>query len=125
MSIEQIMLFIGTFLGGGGFAAAITGWVARSNAKTTATNEAKRDVSSAWDAIVENLQLQINTQTTNFTQQLTALHTEVSSLKIRQGELEERLGYKERLVLKAIAHIGKLEAHIPQEKIIPRPEGLE
>lgn len=112
-------------LGGGGIAAVLTVFVNRKLGIKTHENEAKRDLNVTWDAIVENLQGQINTQSANFTEQVKLLYAEIQGLKTRQEELQGELGKKERLVLRAISHIGKLESLVPPEKQIPRPEGLE
>lgn len=112
-------------LGGGGLAALLGVFVTRKLGIKTSENEANRDMNSTWDAIVENLQSQIDTQTKNFTDQIKELHAEVASLKTGHRELEEALGRKERLILKAIAHINRLEALILPNDPPKRPEGLE
>lgn len=118
MPIEQILLWvagvIGSLLGGGGIWAGV---VALSNRKIgikTTENEANKNIATTWDSIVENLQ-----------GQLTFLAGEVAELKKGQRELQEQLGAKERLLLRAIAHIGILELLIPENMRIKRPEGLE
>ena len=129
MTSEQILQYIGlaagVIFGGGGIAALLGVFVTRKLGIKTGENEANRDLNSTWDAIVENLQGQINTQSASFTEQLKALHAELKEVKTRQGELENTLGIKERLLLKAILHIGRLELLIPPNPVPDRPEGLE
>lgn len=129
MTNEQILQWVlavaGVLFGGGGIAALAGVFVTRKLGVKTSENEANRDLNSTWDAIVENLQGQINTQSANFTEQVKLLYGEIQSLKNRQSELEDKLGAKERLVLKAIAHIIRLEAMIPPKPVPNRPEGLE
>jgi predicted nuclease with TOPRIM domain len=115
----------GLIFGGGGIAAIYGVVVTRKLGIKTGENEANRDLNSTWDAIVENLQGQINTQTANFTEQVKGLHAEITGLKNRQTVLEDTLNMKERLLLKAIAHMYKLEMLIPDEQIPARPEGLD
>jgi hypothetical protein len=126
---EQILqvcgLIGGVVFGGGGIAALYGVYVTRKLGIKTGENEANRDLNSTWDAIVDNLQGQINTQSANFTEQMKVLHQEVSSLKARLTEQENALGAKERLLLKAILHIGRLELLVPPNPVPPRPEGLE
>lgn len=129
MTNEQILQWVlavaGVLFGGGGIAALAGVFVTRKLGVKTSENEANRDLNSTWDAIVENLQGQINTQSASFTNQVQLLYGKISSLETRQGELEEKLGAKERLILKAIAHIIRLEALIPPKPVPQRPEGLE
>jgi predicted nuclease with TOPRIM domain len=115
----------GIVFGGGGIAALYGVYVTRKLGIKTGENEANRDLNSTWDAIVENLQGQINTQSANFTEQVKELHQEVNSLKTRLSEQENALGIKERLLLRAILHIGRLELLVPPKPVPPRPEGLE
>lgn len=129
MTNEQILQWVlaiaGVIFGGGGIAALAGVFVTRKLGVKTSENEANRDLNNTWDGIVENLQGQINTQSANFTEQVKLLYGEIQSLKNRQSELEDKLGAKERLVLKAIAHIIRLEAMIPPKPVPNRPEGLE
>lgn len=118
MTGEQIIQFAGVaagvIFGGGGLAALLGVFVTRKLGIKTSENEANRDINHTWDAIVENLQGQIN-----------ALVAEVGELRRGQGDLANQLSVKERLLLRAILHIGKLELLVPVNKRIPRPEGLE
>lgn len=131
MTTEQIVQIaiaaIAALLGGGGIAALFGVLVTRKLGIRTTENEAKRDMNNTWDAIVENLQNQINTQSANFTEQIKELHREIGELKTGYREIETQLGIKERLVLKAISHINRLEAIIISlgGKPASRPEGLE
>lgn len=129
MTGEQILQFTGiaagVIFGGGGLAALLGVFVTRKLGIKTTENEANRDINHTWDAIVENLQGQINTQSEAFTNQLREVHAELKDVKNRLTEQEEKLGVKERLLLKAILHIGKLELLVPPAKQLPRPEGLE
>lgn len=129
MTSEQILQFTGlaagVIFGGGGLAALLGVFVTRKLGIKTGENEANRDLNSTWDAIVENLQGQINSQSAAFTEQLKAVHQELKEVKTRQGELENTLGIKERLLLKAILHIGRLELLVPPNPVPARPEGLE
>lgn len=118
MTGEQILQFTGiaagVIFGGGGLAALLGVFVTRKLGIKTSENEANRDLNSTWDAIVENLQSQI-----------TALVGEVSELRKGQNEMTAALSVKERLLLKAILHIGRLELLVPPNPVPPRPEGLE
>jgi hypothetical protein len=51
----------------------------------------------------------------------------MKQMKQRQVDLENNLNIKERIILKAIAHMIRLDALIEQlgGKPLPRPEGLE
>ena len=129
MTGEQLLqlggIAAGVIFGGGGLAALIGVFVTRKLGIKTGENEANRDLNSTWDAIVENLQGQINSQSAAFTAQVEALYKELREVKTRQGELENTLGVKERLLLKAILHIGRLELLVPPNPVPQRPEGLE
>lgn len=129
MTGEQILQFTGiaagVIFGGGGLAALLGVFVTRKLGIKTGENEANRDLNSTWDAIVENLQAQINTQSANFTEQVKVLHGEIIELKKGQAEMTAALNVKERLLLKAILHIGRLELLVPPNPVPPRPEGLE
>lgn len=120
MPIEQwlppTLTVIGLISGGGGLAAILGVIVTRKLGIKANQNEANRDLNTTWDAIVENLQAQ-----------LTAQGTDIKALKDKTEDLEARLGVKERLVLKAIAYINRLEAQIIKlgGEIPVRPEGLE
>jgi hypothetical protein len=126
MTTEQLLIGILTVVFGGGGLAGIFGvFVTRKLGIKTHENEANRDMNTTWDAIVENLQGQIDQQSTLFTNQIKELHAEISTLKTGYRELEALLGLKERIILKAIAFINKLEALIPEEKRPARPTELE
>lgn len=129
MTSEQILQIIGigagVIFGGGGLAALIGVFVTRKLGIKTGENEANRDLNSTWDAIVENLQGQINSQSENFKNELSRQNGEIVELRRGQVELTLALGTKERLVLRAIAHIGRLELLVPPNPVPPRPEGLE
>lgn len=129
MTGEQILQFAGiaagVIFGGGGLAALLGVFVTRKLGIKTGENEANRDLNSTWDAIVENLQSQINTQSANFTEQVKLLHVEITELKKGQADMSAALNIKERLLLKAILHIGRLELLVPPNTVPPRPEGLE
>lgn len=129
MTGEQVLQYIGiaagVIFGGGGLAALLGVFVTRKLGIKTGENEANRDLNNTWDAIVENLQGQINTQSANFTEQVKLLHGEIGDLKRGQSEMSAALSVKERLLLKAILHIGRLELLAPPNPVPPRPEGLE
>lgn len=131
MTIEQwlppVLTIAGVVFGGGGLAALYGVFVTRKLGIKTNQNEANRDLNTTWDSIVENLQSQINSQSANFKEELIRLNGEMKEMKKRQTELEDNLSMKERLILKAIAHIYRLEAMILTlgGKPINRPEGLE
>lgn len=129
MTGEQILQIVGAIagvvFGGGGLAAILGVFVTRKLGIKTGENEANRDLNNTWDAIVENLQGQINTQSEAFTNQLKEVHAELREVKNRLSEQETALGIKERLLLKAILHIGRLELMIHPNPVPQRPEGLE
>jgi hypothetical protein len=131
MAIEQwlppVLAVVGTICGGGGLAALYSAWSNRKLGLKTNQTEANRDLNSTWDSIVENLQNQINSQSAAFEKELTRITTEMKEMKQRQADLENNLNLKERLILKAIAHLIRLEAMIEQlgGKAPDRPEGLE
>ena len=129
MTSEQILqyagLVAGVIFGGGGVAALLGVFVTRKLGIKTGENEANRDLNSTWDAIVENLQGQINSQSAAFTEQLRVAFGEIAELKRGQTEMSAALNVKERLLLKAILHIGRLELLVPPNPVPARPEGLE
>lgn len=129
MPIEQwlppVLSVAAVIFGGGGIAALYGVYVTRKLGIKTNQNEANRDLNTTWDSIVENLQNQINSQSENFKQELIRLNEEMKQMKQRQVDLETNLNVKERLILKAIAHIIRLESLIAPKPIPPRPEGLE
>jgi CHASE3 domain sensor protein len=131
MPVEQwlppVLSVAGVLFGGGGLAALYGVYVNRKLGIKTNQNEANRDLNTTWDSIVENLQAQINSQTENFRNELSRVNEELKEMKKRQGELEEAVNAKERMILRAIAHIIILEALIVAlgGTKPPRPEGLE
>lgn len=128
LTTEQFVIALVTVVfGGGGIAGLLGVWVTRKLGIKTTENEANRDLNTTWDQMVEHLQNQIDTQTKNFTEQIKELHGEISTLKTGYRELEALLGVKERLLLKGISHMNKLDALIVKlgGEPIPRPEGLE
>lgn len=131
MTIEQwlppVLTIAGVVFGGGGLAALYGVFVTRKLGIKTNQNEANRDLNTTWDSIVENLQSQINSQSASFKEELVRLNGEMKEMKKRQTELEDNLSIKERIILRAIAHIYRLEAMILTlgGKPINRPEGLE
>lgn len=131
MPIEQwlppVLTIAGILFGGGGLAALYGVFVTRKLGIKTNQNEANRDLNTTWDSIVENLQGQINSQSENFKAELIRLNGEMKDMKQRQIDLENNLNIKERVILKAIAHMIRLDALIEQLGGTPlkRPEGLE
>lgn len=126
MTTEQLIIgLITLILGGGGLASLVGVFVTRKLGIKTNQNEANRDLNTTWDSIVESLQTQINSQSASFKLELERLGGELGEMKKRQLELEGSLNMKERIVLKALAHIIRLEAIILPNPIPPRPEGLE
>lgn len=129
MSIDQwlppVLSVAAVLFGGGGLAALYGVYVTRKLGIKTNQNEANRDLNTTWDSIVENLQNQINSQSASFKEELVRLNEEMKQMKQRQVDLEHNLNVKERLILRAIAHIIRLEALIPPKPVPPRPEGLE
>lgn len=129
MPIEQILTWaagvLAVILGGGGVAALIVAFANRKIGLRTTENDANKTINTTWEAIVADLQGQIAAGREEFKQQLVALNQRVDTL---QGALEERgreLHAKDRLLLVAIGHIGKLELMIPPKPIPDRPEGLQ
>jgi len=126
MPIDQLIITLTTILlGGGTIGVIIKAAVNRRIGINVTANEKARDTNTAWDSIVENLQAQITLQANNFTNQVAFLTNEIAGLKKKQEDLEQRLNLKDRLLLKAIAHIGILEALVPPKPVPARPEGLE
>lgn len=131
MSVDQwlppVLAIAGAIFGGGGLAAIYGVYVTRKLGLKTNQNEANRDLNTTWDSIVENLQNQINSQSAAFKEELGRITTEMKEMKQRQADLENNLNIKERIILKAIAHIIRLEALIEHlgGTPHPRPEGLE
>lgn len=131
MTVEQwlppVLAIAGVIFGGGGLAALYGVYVTRKLGLKTNQNEANRDLNTTWDSIVENLQSQINSQSAAFKEELIRVNEKVLRMEARQTELEHTLNIKERVILKAISHIIRLEALIEHlgGKPHPRPEGLE
>lgn len=121
------MAVAGVVFGGGGIAALYGVYVTRKLGLKTNQNEANRDLNTTWDSIVENLQSQINSQSAAFKEELIRVNEKVLRMEARQTELEHTLNIKERVILKAISHIIRLEALIEHlgGTPHPRPEGLE
>lgn len=118
MPIDQILLWVAgiltTLLGGGGVWAGVTALANRRIGLKTTENDANKTINTTWDSIVDNLQGQLN-----------FLSKEIADLKTGQKELQAQLGAKERLLLRAIGHIIRLELLVPPNPVPPRPEGLE
>jgi len=129
MPIEQIIVLCfqigGLILGGGVVGVIVKAWIDNIIAKRTSKNEAARDTTTAWGEIVESLQLQITTQTNNFTEQMTFVTGEVKVLKEKVETLQTELTLRDRIILKAIAHIGLLESLVPPKPVPQRPEELQ
>jgi hypothetical protein len=129
MPVDQIVVLClqisGILFGGGVLGVIVKAWLDNRSQKRTSENEAKRDINSAWDTIVENLQAQITTQTDNFTAQMTFITGKVKTLEEKVEELQIELTHKDRVILKAIAHIGILEALVPPKPVPARPEELQ
>jgi len=115
VQVGQVVGLIAAALGAcGGIWAGVTAFSNRKIGLRTTENEANKNINTTWDSIVDGLQ-----------NQLTFLAGEVKALKEGQEELTKQLGIKERLLLKAIGHIIRLELLIPPNPVPPRPEGLE
>jgi hypothetical protein len=129
ITAEQLLTWgggiIGTLLGGGGIWAGVTALSNRKIGLKTTENEANKTINTTWEAIVDDLQTQIAAGRQEFATQLIAINAKVDLLQARLEERDKELHAKDRLLLKAIGHIGKLEPLVPEEKQIPRPEGLE
>lgn len=129
MPIEQIVIVclqvLGILLGGGVLGVWIKAIYDTRTAKYSSKNEAARDVNNAWDTIVDSLQQQITTQTANFTEQMQFVTGEVKELKTKVEKLQTELTLRDRIILKAIAHIGILEALVPPKPVPERPKELQ
>ena len=129
MTIEQMLPTLltgaGIVFGGGGIAAIIGVFVTRRLGLKTNENEANKVINVTWEAIVDDLQGQIQAGREEFTRQITALGDKLGALEERVQRQDHELGIERRLVLKAIAHIIRLEALVPPKPIPNRPEGLE
>lgn len=128
MTLEQFLNIAGligaALLGGGGLAALIVALSNRKIGLKTTENEANKTINVTWESIVDDLQGQIKDGRAEFTQQLTALHEKVDKLQARLLERDAELYLKDRLLLAAIGHIGRLELLIPPP-VPERPEGLK
>lgn len=129
MSAEQIIQWavsIGaTLLTGGGIWAGVTALSNRKIGLKTTEIEANKLINTTWEAMVDDLQTQIKDGRTEFGQQLTALNNKVDRLETRLQEKDAELRVKDRLLLIAIGHIGRLELMIPPKPVPDRPEGLQ
>jgi pyruvate/2-oxoglutarate dehydrogenase complex dihydrolipoamide dehydrogenase (E3) component len=110
--------------GGGGIVALVTALSNRKVGVKTTENEANKTINITWEAIVDDLQTQIKDGREEFKQQLTNLNTKVDRLQTSLEERDQMLHAKDRLLLIAIGHIGKLELLIPPNPVPDRPEGL-
>lgn len=128
MPIEQVIqiaLQVGALaLGGGVLGVVVKAMIDNKIAKRTSENEAKRDATTAWGEIVESLQAQITSQTSNFTEQMTVVSGKLKVVEQKVEELQMQITLKDRTILKAIGHIGKLEVLIVGP-IPERPEELK
>lgn len=129
MTTEQILTWVGGAMalvfGGGGIWAGVTAFANRKIGIRTTEIEATRDMNTTWDSIVENLQKQITEQSTNFKSELERISVEMKEMRLEQAELKAGINSRDRLILKAIAHIIRLEALVPPKPVPDRPDGLE
>lgn len=129
MTTEQILTWVGGAMalvfGGGGIWAGVTAFANRKIGIRTTENEAARDMNTTWDSIVENLQKQITDSEASFKSELERFRGELRELRQEQAELKAGINSRDRLILKAIAHIIKLEAIAAPKPLPDRPEGLE
>lgn len=125
--IGQILSWVGgigaLLLGGGGIAALIVAFANRRIGLRTTENDANKTINTTWEAIVDDLQGQIVAGREEFKQQLVALNQRVDTLQKALEERDKELHAKDRLLLVAIGHIGKLELLVPPP-VPERPEGL-
>lgn len=129
MSPEQILMWgagvLATLLGGGGIWAGVTALSNRKIGLKTTENEANKTINVTWEAIVDDLQTQIAAGRVEFTQQLTTLNAKVDRLQASLEDRDKQIFAKDRLLLVAIGHIGKLELLVPPHPVPDRPEGLQ
>lgn len=129
MNSDELLKIVGitaaTVFGGGGLAALLTVFVNRKLGIKTNENEANKVINTTWEAIVDDLQTQIKDGRTEFTAQLTRIGDKLTKLEERVQKQDEELHFKDRLLLKAIGHITKLEGLVPPNPVPDRPEGLE
>lgn len=127
--VEQIVGWVAgigaALLGGGGVAALIVAFANRKIGLRTTENDANKTINTTWEAIVADLQGQIVAGREDFAKQLTAITTRVDKLQAALEERDQQLHAKDRLLLIAIGHIGKLELLIPPTPVPERPEGLK
>lgn len=128
MTAEQILPWVGgvlaTLLGGGGIWAGVTAFANRKIGLKTTENEANKTINTTWESIVDDLQGQIKDGRDEFTKQLTILTERVDKLQERLQAQDVELHAKDRLILVAIGHIGRLELLVPPNPVPDRPEGL-
>lgn len=115
-TIQGVMMIVGGLFGAGGIAAIIGHLVTRNIGLKTNENDANKVINTTWEAIVNDLQ-----------DQMKHLAGKVENLETGQKELQERLGLKERLLLRAIGHMNRQDVAIERLGGTPhtRPEGLE
>jgi hypothetical protein len=128
ISAEQLLQwgagFVALLLGGGGIWAGVTAFSNRKIGLKTTEIEANKTINTTWEAIVDDLQGQIKEGREEFKQQLTALNAKVDRLQVGLEERDKQIFAKDRLLLIAIGHIGKLELLVPPNPVPERPEGL-
>ena len=126
---EQILMWgagiLATLLGGGGIWAGVTALSNRKIGLKTTENEANKTINTTWEAIVDDLQGQIAAGRAEFKEQLVTLNQKVDRLSASLEERDKQIYAKDRLLLIAIGHIGKLELLVPPNPVPDRPEGLK
>lgn len=129
LTAEQILTWgagiIATLLGGGGIWAGVTALSNRKIGLKTTENEANKTINTTWEAIVDDLQGQIAAGRSEFKEQLIALNQKVDKLSASLEERDKQIYAKDRLILLAIGHIGRLELLVPPNPVPERPEGLK
>lgn len=129
MPAEQILTWVAgiaaALLGGGGIAALIVAFANRKIGLRTTENDANKTINTTWEAIVADLQTQIVAGRDEFAKQLTFINAKVDKLQASLEERDRQLHAKDRLLLVAIGHIGKLELLVPPNPVPDRPEGLQ
>lgn len=129
MTAEQILPWVSgvlvTLLGGGGVWAGVTAFANRKIGLRTTENEANKTINTTWEAIVDDLQGQIAAGREETKAQLSALNAKVDKLSASLEERDRQLHAKDRLLLVAIGHIGRLELLVPPNPVPDRPEGLK
>lgn len=128
MTPEQILTWgagvVAVLLGGGGIAALIVAFANRKIGLKTTENDANKTINTTWEAIVDDLQGQIAAGRAEFKEQLTALNQKVDRLSASLEDRDKVIHAKDRMLLIAIGHIGKLELLVPPNPVPERPEGL-